>query len=169
MDVNAIERHGDIGCDENLAEKVAEMLVERKLTVAVAESCTGGLLAKTLTDIPGASVFFPGSVVAYSSDAKVTLLGIDPVLIDEMGAVSSEVAVAMADSVRALLDADIGVAITGVAGPAADASGLAPGVVYIALSAPEGTICDKLDLPGDRESVRTASVSHALELILKGL
>ena len=151
------------GC--SLEKAVAELLIERGLTIAAAESCTGGLLSKRLTDIPGASKFFIGGVIAYGSHVKIALLGVDPALIKEKGAVSREVALAMAEGARIALGTDIGVGVTGIAGPDGDGSGLEAGTVFIALAATGESLCHELHLPHDREGVRFVSSSHALDMV----
>ena len=130
-----------------LEREVAGLLTERGLTVAAAESCTGGLLSKRLTDVPGSSRFFIGGIVAYSAQAKISMLGVDPGLIKEKGAVSREAALAMADGAREKLGAGIGVGITGIAGPDSDSSGLEVGTVFIALTTEEASFCESLHLP----------------------
>ena len=149
---------------ENLENYVVALLAECGMTLAAAESCTGGLLAKRLTDVPGASKVFPGGVVAYNAQSKTTLLGVDPSLIVEKGAVSREVALAMADGARSRFGADFGIGITGIAGPDSDDSGAEPGTVFIALSSSGHSCCRNLKLPGDREQVRSASAAHALDM-----
>ena len=150
---------------ENLDALVAELLTHRRLTVATAESCTGGLLSKRLTDTPGASAYFAGGVIAYSARVKSSLLGVDPGLIAEKGVVCREVALAMADGVRIKLGADIGLGTTGLAGPDGDGSDLAPGTVFVALSAAGASHCLELHLDFDRGGVRDAASSHALEML----
>jgi len=152
----------DTGSLENAA---AGLLLERGLTLAVAESCTGGLLSKRLTDIPGSSGFFMGGLVAYSVSSKTALLGVAPALINEKGAASREVALAMADGARLKFGADIGVGITGVAGPGGDGSGVEPGTVYVALATGGASFCRSLRLLHDRGRVRIMAASHALDMI----
>ncbi|MCL2125655.1 MAG: nicotinamide-nucleotide amidohydrolase family protein [Oscillospiraceae bacterium] len=144
-----------------------ERLIKQNLTIATAESCTGGLLAKQLTDTPGASKAFAGGVVAYSNHAKTALLGIDAALINKKGAVSKDVAIAMADGARKKLGTDIGIGTTGIAGPESDESGLAPGTVFIAFAADGIETCSVLNLTGSRDEIRSKSVSVALELIIE--
>ena len=153
----------------NLEEAVVRLLERRGLTLAAAESCTGGLFAKRLTDMPGASQVFLGGVVAYSLHAKTALLGVDTGLIDEKGSVSREVAAAMADGVREKIKADIGIGITGIAGPDGDGSGLNPGTVFVALSTSRHSLCEDLKLQGDRGQIREASASHAFDMIQRFL
>jgi len=162
------ETLGDIiyGIDTgSLENTVAGLLTEHGLTLATAESCTGGLLSKRLTDIPGASKFFMGGLVAYSISSKTALLGIDPALINEKGAVSREVAIAMADGARIKLDADIGIGITGLAGPEGDGSRTEPGTVHVALTTKDKSYCRSLHFYQDRTRVRIMSASHALDMI----
>ena len=121
-----------------LAAHLQAICLERGLTVAVAESCTGGLVAARLTDIPGASDAFAGGVVAYANDVKAASLGVPEQLITAHGAVSAEVAAAMAAGVRERLGADVGIAVTGVAGPDGGTEAKPVGLVYLHVSAPSG-------------------------------
>ena len=146
-------------------ETVFKLLELRRLTLCVAESCTGGLFAKRLTDIPGVSTVFPGGVVVYNDLAKSKLLGISPKLIQEKHAVSREVALAMADGARNIFDADIGVGITGIAGPGSDISGQTPGTVFIAFSTIEQSQCHSLAFSGNRNDVRESSATYAFKII----
>ena len=167
-----IDTLGDLvyGVDSgSLENTVVGLLKERGMTLAAAESCTGGLLAKRLTDTPGASAAFPGGVVAYSTRSKTALLGVDPGLLDKYGAVSREAAIAMAEGARKSFGADIGVGITGIAGPEGDGSGVEPGTVFTALSANGCSICRSLTLPSDRDRVRTAGASNALDMVRRYL
>jgi len=167
-----LETLGDIiyGIDATSLESVVvTLLTQQKKTLAVAESCTGGLLAKRLTDIPGSSKVFPGGLVAYSAQSKTKLLGLDPGVIAEKGAVSREAALAMADGAREKFGADIGVGITGIAGPDSDDSGTDPGTVFIALTTGEHSFCRNLELLTDRDRIRSISVSTALDMIRRHL
>ena len=153
---------------KSLEETVFELLKEKGLTAAFAESCTGGFLAKRITDIAGSSRVFNGGVVVYSDDAKAKLLGIDPQLIAEKTAVSEEVGREMALRVREKLGADIGIGITGEAGPLS--SGEHPvGDVYISLADEKGVFCKLYALGNTRAQVRLGAVETALELIIKRL
>ena len=166
------ETLGDIiyGVDtDSLENTVVKQLAERGLTLAAAESCTGGLMSKRLTDIPGASQVFLGGIVAYSTQSKTTLLGVDPELIKEKGACSREVALAMADGARNKFGADIGVGITGIAGPGSDGSGLEPGTVFIALTTENASFCKSSGMISDRDRVRTGSASGALNMVRRYL
>jgi len=159
---------GDIiyGIDtDSLENTVVELLKENNQTLATAESCTGGLLSKRLTDVPGVSKVYFGGVIAYNEKSKAELLGVEPDIMHEYGAVSREVAVAMAEGVREKLDADIGVGITGIAGPDSDSSGQEPGTVFVAVSTRKATTCKQLRLNYDRERVRIGATLNALDMI----
>ena len=162
-----LETLGDIvyGIDTgSLEHTVVGLLGQSNMTLAVAESCTGGLLAKRLTDIPGASAVFLGGVIAYASSSKTALLGVDPGIIKENSAISREVALAMADGARDRFCTDIGIGITGIAGPGDDGSGLDPGTVFAALTTKRDSFCRSLNLFYDRDRIRIMATSHALDM-----
>jgi nicotinamide-nucleotide amidase len=145
-------------------EQVAALLQAR--TIATAESCTGGLLAARLTDAPGASAYVLGGVVAYSNAAKVSQLGVEPALIERHGAVSTEVAAAMADGARERFGADVGVGITGVAGPDGGTDDKPVGYVCFSIAGPDGArITRSATLPGGRADVRDRSTTVAMHLL----
>jgi nicotinamide-nucleotide amidase len=144
---------------------VAEALLARGLTIATAESCTAGLLAGRLADRPGSSAYLLGGLVTYSNQAKHELLGVPAELIDSVGAVSAEVAGAMASGARSRVGADIGVGITGVAGPGGGTAEKPVGLVHICVSGPDTTLARRLRLPGNRADVRARSVVIALHLV----
>jgi nicotinamide-nucleotide amidase len=152
------------GGPASLAPVVVAVLTGRGLSVAVAESLTGGLLAAALVEVPGASVVFRGGIVAYATDLKATLLGVPWPLLERYGAVHADVAGAMAEGVRTRLGATFGVATTGVAGPD-PADGQPVGTVHIAAAGPSGTRRQALSLAGDRRSIRDQTVAHALRLL----
>ena len=146
-------------------EQVAALLRDRR-RIAVAESCTAGLLAARLADPPGASQYLAGGVVAYSNQAKIDLLGVQPDLIDAHGAVSPEVAEAMADGAIARLDSNLGVGVTGIAGPGGGSEDKPVGSVCICVKAPNGpAIARHPVIPGDRFEIRDRSCTLALHLI----
>lgn len=151
------------------AGMVAAILKERGLTLAVAESCTGGSLGDSLTDVPGSSKFFTAGIVSYSEDAKMKLLGIPPGLLREHGPVSAEVTEAMADAVRTITGAAVGVAVTGAAGPDAP-PGVDLGDVYTAVSM-DGYAAParKHRCQGERRVVKMEAVRLALEHLLDAL
>ena len=151
-----------------IAEATCRALAESKLTVATAESCTGGMLASRLTDTAGSSAYFLGGAVTYSNAEKTRQLGVPAEMIDEKGAVSEEVAVAMAGGARERFGADIGVGITGIAGPGGGSFEKPVGTVYIATSS--GKEARKVVMhrfTGSRSAVRARSVAHALEMVMR--
>jgi nicotinamide-nucleotide amidase len=150
---------------ESLEKVVGDLLVARHLTLAVAESCTGGLIAKRLTDIPGSSRYLLTGVVAYSNEAKIELVGVPRELIEQHGAVSSEVAEAMAAGIRARAGADIGVGVTGIAGPEGGTPEKPVGLVYLGLADRNGVEHRRFNLPGDRERVRELTAQLALDWV----
>jgi nicotinamide-nucleotide amidase len=139
-------------------------LSARAQTVAVAESLTGGLVVARLVDVPGASAVVRGGVVAYATDLKATLLGVDAELLARVGAVDADVAREMAQGVRARLDATWGLATTGVAGPDSQ-DGHAPGVVFVAVAGPNSASVVRLEAAGGRAEVRAAAVNAVLTLL----
>jgi nicotinamide-nucleotide amidase len=149
------------------AQQVGERLRQLGRSVAVAESCTGGLLGAALTDVPGSSDYFLGGVIAYADRVKVDQLAVPPSVLRTHGAVSLQTAAAMASGVRQLLRADIGVSITGVAGPGQE-EGKPAGLTFIGLAAPQ-PITQRFDWAGDRWTNRRQSVLAALELLARAL
>jgi competence/damage-inducible protein CinA-like protein len=148
-----------------LDELVAEGFAARGLTVATAESCTGGLLAARLTARPGSSGWVLGGVTAYANSAKEQLLGVPAEVLGEHGAVSPEVAVALAEGARARFGADVGVGITGVAGPGGGTPDKPLGTVHLCVVGPDGAQSRALRLPGSRDAVRERSVTRAMHLL----
>ncbi|MFC8921511.1 CinA family protein [Cellulosimicrobium sp. NPDC057127] len=148
------------------AARLVETLARRGWTIGVAESLTGGLVAASLVDVPGASRVLRGGVVAYATDLKASVLGVDPELLVRRGAVDPDVAAQMAAGVVRVLHADVGVATTGVAGPDPQ-DGHPPGLVHVAVRTPESTAGRTLHLPGGRDAVRRASAHAALVLALR--
>ena len=147
---------------EMLSDKLGRDLYARGLTIACAESCTGGLLTSTLTDVPGSSAYLTGSVVSYTNEVKARILGVPEESLASCGAVSEPVARAMAEGVRALMRTDIGVGITGIAGPGGGTVGKPVGLVYIAVSSPSGTVVSENRFLGTRLENKRASVEKAL-------
>jgi nicotinamide-nucleotide amidase len=154
---------------EFAAAGVLAALGARGQTLAVAESLTGGLLAATIVDVPGASAVFRGGLVVYATDLKASLAGVDPALLAERGPVDPDVARGLARGAALRCGADWGLATTGVAGPDPQ-GGVAPGTVYIGLSYPDGrTEARRLELVGDRPAIRRAVVASALTLIAEAV
>lgn len=150
---------------ERLEAVVLRLLGEASETVAVAESCTGGLLGAALTGVPGSSRAFRGGIIAYENRVKTRLLGVSGTLLARSGAVSRSVALAMADGVRRRLGADWGVAVTGIAGPGGGSARKPVGLVHIAVSGPRRAFARELRLGGDRGVIRRGAVQAALELL----
>jgi len=149
----------------SLEEVVAEILINNRATIAAAESCTGGLLAERLTRIPGSSSYFLGGVVCYSNELKTAWAEVPADLIAAKGAVSSEVAIALAEGIRRRVGSALGVGITGVAGPGGGTEEKPVGTVHLALASPIGVKERQVHLPGDREMIRFHASQVALDLI----
>lgn len=163
---------GDVvyGIDkDSLEAAVLELLVQNNKTLATAESCTGGFIAKRLTDVTGSSRGYIGGAVTYSNESKHLLLGVDSELIAEKGAVSAETAKEMAKGIRQKLGANIGVSVTGVAGPGSDEKGTEVGTVYIALADENDVYCKEFHLGTERIRVRTAASVRALDMVRRYL
>ena len=154
---------------EKMEEVIGLRLSVGGYTLAVAESCTGGLIAQRITEVAGSSKYFIEGVVAYSSDAKTRTLGVEPILLLEHGAVSAAVAEAMAEGVRKRAATDFGLSVTGVAGPSGGTEEKPVGLVYIALASEVGTEHRKLTLPGDRHLIRWRASQAALDLLRRRL
>lgn len=154
---------------KTLEEVVADLLWEKKLTLSVAESCTGGLLAHRLTNISGSSKYFNCGIVSYSNKAKEDILGVPLAFIEDVGAVSAEVAERMARGVKRLGRSDIGIGITGIAGPTGGRPEKPVGTVYIGLSWDGGSFVEKNLFPGPREVVKYRATQRALDLLRRFL
>jgi nicotinamide-nucleotide amidase len=147
-------------------EQVARLLGKSGRTVAVAESCTGGLVGGRLTQLAGSSSYFPGGLIVYSNEAKSSLAGVDPALIERVGAVSQEVAEALADGARAALGADLGLGVTGIAGPEGGTAEKPVGTVWFSVRDGAGhSLTRRVHLPGGRFDVRDRSTAVALHLL----
>ena len=154
----------------DLEHRCLELLLEKNLTFATAESCTGGLIAQRITAIPGSSAVYRGGVVSYWSSVKADVLGVPQDLLDKYGAVSEPVARAMAEGARRVTGADLAVSVTGVAGPDSDERGNPVGLVYIGLSTPDGTFCRKMEpARRKRDRIRGLAANHAYDLLRRWL
>jgi nicotinamide-nucleotide amidase len=151
--------------ERSIAEIVLDLCRGRGLTLATAESCTGGLVAARLTSVPGSSDVFLGSVVAYADGAKRDGLGVPHAVLEQHGAVSAETAQAMAEGARERLGADVAVAVTGVAGPDGGSPEKPVGLVFVHACGPDGAEARRTELPGDREMVRGRATASALHLV----
>ena len=150
---------------ERLPDMVGQMLCAKGYTISCAESCTGGLLTSTLTDVPGSSAYVMGSVVSYSNDVKSRILHVAEGTLAAHGAVSPETARAMAEGVRHLMQTDVGVGITGIAGPGGGSPEKPVGLVYIAVSALGKTSVKKNVFSGVRAEIKRAAVNKALAMV----
>lgn len=149
-----------------LEEKLGQLLRAKRLTISVAESCTGGLLASRITDVPGSSDYFVGGIVAYQNEIKEKLLQVSAETLKKFGAVSEETARAMARGCRELFTSDIAVAVTGIAGPGGKTADKPVGLVYIAVASRGKTECKRYLWTGDRLLNKERSVRAGVELIL---
>lgn len=155
--------------DETMAEVVGKLLLKNKKRLAVAESCTGGLIAHMLTNIPGASNWFERGVVSYSNESKVQLLGVKEATLEQHGAVSEACAREMAEGVRKISGAELGLAVTGIAGPTGGTKEKPVGTVHIALASSKGTGHVERRFSRDRESFKLIAVYEALDLVRRKL
>ena len=150
-----------------LAERLQAICLGRGLTVAVAESCTGGLVADAITDIPGSSGYFLGAIVSYADTAKVALLGVPTEVLAAHGAVSAQVGRAMAEGVRERFAADLAAAVTGVAGPDGGSEAKPVGLTYVAVAAEDGADVRRFVWSGDRSANKEASAAAVLEILVE--
>ena len=150
---------------EKLEEVIGRLLTEKKLTLALGESCTGGLIGHRLTNVPGSSDYFLGGIIAYAYDAKERLLDVRHNTLYEHGAVSPETATEMARGARKALGADIGISVTGIAGPGGGMPGKPVGLVYIALSARDTDRVERFVWDSDREGNKARSAEAALSML----
>jgi PncC family amidohydrolase len=154
---------------DTLARQSGEVLKQRHLTLAVAESCTGGLLATHITNVPGSSAYFKGAVIAYADEVKLQLLGVSAAVLSQHGVVSREAALSMASGARALFSVDLALASTGFAGPTGGTPQSPLGRVYVALAAAGTQVCRECQWDGDRWENREWSARVALEMLLQHL
>ena len=152
-----------------MLEKIASLLKKKNLWVATAESCTGGLIAHKLTNVPGSSEYFKGGVVSYSNEVKMKLLGVKKETLEKYGAVSDQTAKEMAEGVRKLMDVDVAIATTGIAGPGGATPTKPVGLVYASLSSPEGTVVRKFIFNGNREENKESFANATLNMLLEYL
>lgn len=153
----------------DLAVRVGAACRGAGLTIATAESCTGGLVAHLLTEVPGSSAYVRGGIVAYANDVKRDSLGVPPEVLDAHGAVSAQVALAMADGVRQRLGVDVAVSVTGVAGPGGGSDEKPVGLTYVAVSDQAGSDVQRHHWEGDRPANKRASAAAALAFVLARL
>jgi PncC family amidohydrolase len=151
----------------SLSFEVVSQLAEKKLTLATAESCTGGWIGRELTAVPGSSGAYLGGVISYTNGVKEKLLGVPAEMLETCGAVSAPVAAAMANGAREAIGADLAVSVTGLAGPGGDTFGNPVGTVFLGFADANGAIWEKHLFAGSREEVRFAACQRALVLILE--
>jgi nicotinamide-nucleotide amidase len=166
------ERHGDTLYSEDgthVDDQVAALLIGGGLSLAVAESCTGGLLAARLTDRPGSSAYMLGGVVAYSNAVKETAVGVPRATLEAFGAVSQETALALADGIRERFASDFGIGVTGIAGPDGGSEEKPVGLVWVSVSSDGGRIVRRSLVPGGRADVRDRTTTLALHLLRRRL
>ena len=150
----------------SLENQVGNLLHDRGLRLALAESCTGGLVGHRITDVPGSSEYFLGSVVAYAYEAKVALLGVSWETLNSKGAVSGETVIEMARGARNVFNSDIAASISGIAGPAGGTLDKPVGTVWLALAAPDGEWTREFHFSGNREQIKSSSADAALQFLL---
>lgn len=148
------------------AEKLVQVLAERKMTCATAESCTGGGVGYAITGVSGSSAVFWGGVISYDNSLKHDVLGVPEEVLATKGAVSPECAAAMAEGARRLLKTDLAVSLTGIAGPGGGSAEKPVGLVWFGLASDAGVNAGKMMFSGDRVTVRAAAIEHALQLLL---
>ncbi len=155
--------------DEPLEGQVGNLLVQRGLTLAVAESCTGGLVSHNITNVSGSSKYFMGGVIAYANEAKVHLLGVNPETLEKYGAVSFYTVLEMANGVRKALSTDIGLSTSGIAGPTGGTPDKPVGTVWIGLSAVNAGASLVFHFDGNRQSIKEQAARAALQVLLQHL
>ena len=153
----------------SLPEELGSVLKAKGKTIATAESCTGGKIGDMITSVPGSSAYFLGGVVSYGNDAKVSLLGVDTGALKADGAVSEMVARQMADGARERFGADVGISTTGIAGPGGGSAEKPVGLVFVAVSTSDMSMCRRYVFTGARDDIKTRSANAALALALEVL
>ncbi|MFC2140598.1 CinA family protein [Candidatus Auribacterota bacterium] len=152
---------------EKLEHRLGTLLTQKNLSLSLAESCTGGLISHRLTNIPGSSLYIKGGIIAYDNAIKINLLKIPAQVIAEKGAVSKEVASLMAQGVRQLMESDIGIGVTGIAGPTGGTKEKPVGLVYIGIATGDKTEVQKFLFTGEREEIKAKTADEALAKLLK--
>ncbi len=152
--------------DKSYEVLLGELLIKRGLTLAVAESCTGGLISHRITNVSGSSTYFLGGVIAYANEVKVHLLGVSPETLEKFGAVSYETVLEMASGVRDALSADIGISTSGIAGPTGGTPGKPVGTVWIGISSAMSGAALVFHFKGNRLSIKEQAAQEALQVLL---
>ena len=156
----------DLLISNDILTKISNLLKEKKKTIATAESCTGGLIAHSLTNISGSSDYFDRGIISYSNNAKIDLLDVPEEILEKYGAVSEQVAKAMAEGVRTKSNVDIGISTTGIAGPTGGTKEKPVGLVYIGISTIENTMVKKFQFSGDRLENKESTCNAAFQMLL---
>lgn len=154
------------GDEESLEKHVGDVLRGNKLSISVAESCTGGLISHRITNIPGSSDYFDRGVVVYSNTSKTQLLGVPKLIIESFGAVSNETAKAMAEGIKKMSGSDLGLAVTGIAGPGGASPSKPVGLVYISLASRKPTVVREFRFMGERGDIKEQASEEALKMVL---
>jgi PncC family amidohydrolase len=152
--------------NNNHENQIGKILNERNMTLATAESCTGGLIGHRITNVPGSSNYFERGLIVYSYDAKMELLNVPKETLDKFGAVSSETVLAMANGIKNSAGTNLGLAVTGIAGPTGGTPDKPVGLVYIALATDDGIDVQKFRFDGEREDVKIQTAEAALGMLL---
>ncbi len=150
-----------------LARHVGAIMRTRGMTMATAESCTGGLISALVTAVPGSSEYYLGGAVTYANESKVSMLGVDPVVLAQHGAISAPAAVQMADGIRSRLGSDLAVSVTGIAGPGGGTAEKPVGLVFIGIAAASGVTVTRHHFRGSRDRVRATAATAALRAVLE--
>lgn len=148
-----------------IESEIKDLFVKKKLTLAIAESCTGGLVGNKITNVPGSSKYFQMSIVAYSDEVKNKVLGVPIDVLREFGAVSSQTATAMAKRAKKLAQTDVGLGITGIAGPDGGTKERPVGLVYIAIVTDDKVVCRECRFDGQRQDIKNQTAQKVLELL----
>ena len=152
--------------EESLEKRLGDALRDNKLRIAVAESCTGGLISHRITNIPGSSDYFDRGVIVYSNTSKTQLLGVPKLIIDSFGAVSRETAKAMAEGIKKMSGSDLGLAVTGIAGPGGGTPNKPVGLVYMGLASLKPTLEKEFRFTGERYEIKNQASEEALKMVL---
>jgi PncC family amidohydrolase len=152
--------------DKIIEVQLGEALLQRSWSIAFAESCTGGLIGHRMTNVPGSSEYYLGSVTAYANNAKAALLNVSPKTIEEFGAVSEETVLEMAAGIRSALAADIGISVSGIAGPGGGSAEKPVGLVWIGMATSEVSSAQKIIFSGDRSAIKEQAANEAMQMAL---
>jgi len=156
-----------IGESSALEKQIGALLRKHGKTISIAESCTGGLISHRITNVPGSSNYYDCSVIAYSNQSKITILHVSPETLKKFGAVSRQTAIEMAQGIKQISRSDLGLAVTGIAGPGGGTPKKPVGLVYICLASDESVVCEEFRFKGKREEIKFQASEAALEMIKK--